>query len=107
MDNLDWLSWLYLGDGLKMYNEILQKDLKMNVIAFPASGETAEPQGWFKKPIVDVKTFKGLKFRAAGAASEVFKNLGMSVVVLPAVKSSRPSREALSMPANSAILRRT
>ena len=83
MDNLDWLSWLYLGDGLKMYNELLQNDLKMNVVAFPASGETAEPQGWFKKPIADVKSFKGLKFRAAGAASEVFKNLGMSVVILP------------------------
>jgi TRAP-type mannitol/chloroaromatic compound transport system substrate-binding protein len=66
-----------------MYNELLQNDLKMNVVAFPASGETAEPQGWFKKPIADVKSFKGLKFRAAGAASEVFKNLGMSVVILP------------------------
>jgi TRAP-type mannitol/chloroaromatic compound transport system substrate-binding protein len=83
MDNLDWLTWLYLGGGAKMYNELLQNDLKMNVVAFFASGETAEPQGWFKKPISDIKAFKGLKFRAAGAASEVFKNLGMSVVILP------------------------
>jgi len=83
MDNMDFMAWMYLGDGLKMYNELLQNDLKMNVVVFPASGETAEPQGWFKKPIADIKTFKGLKFRAAGAASEVFKNLGMSVVILP------------------------
>jgi TRAP-type mannitol/chloroaromatic compound transport system substrate-binding protein len=83
MDNLDFMAWVYLGGGLKMYNEVLQNDLKMNVVAFPGSGETAEPQGWFKKPITDIKTFKGLKFRAAGAASEIFKNLGMSVVILP------------------------
>ena len=83
MDNLDWLSWLYLGGGLDLYNELMQKELKMNVVSFAVSGETAEPQGWFKKPITDVKSFKGLKFRAAGAASEVFKNLGMSVVILP------------------------
>ncbi|RPJ37591.1 MAG: TRAP transporter substrate-binding protein [Deltaproteobacteria bacterium] len=83
MDNMDFMAWMYLGGGLKMYNELLQNDLKMNVVVFPASGETAEPQGWFKKPIADIKTFKGLKFRAAGAASEVFKNLGMSVVILP------------------------
>jgi TRAP-type mannitol/chloroaromatic compound transport system substrate-binding protein len=83
MDNLDYMSWIYLGGGLQLYNELLQKELKMNVVVFPASGETAEPQGWFKKPIKDIKTFKGLKFRAAGAASEVFKVLGMSVVILP------------------------
>ena len=84
MDNLDWLAWLYLGGGLELYNELLQKELKLNVVAFFLSGETAEPQGWFKKPITDIKQFKGLKFRAAGAAAEVFQNLGMSVVILPA-----------------------
>jgi TRAP-type mannitol/chloroaromatic compound transport system substrate-binding protein len=83
MDNLDFVTWLYKAGGLKLYNELLQNELKMNVVAFAASGETAEPQGWFKKPIQDVKSFKGLKFRAAGAAAEVFKVLGMSVVILP------------------------
>ena len=70
------MTWLYLGGGLKMYNELLQNDLKMNVVAFPASGETAEPQGWFKKPITDIKTFKGLKFRAAGCRVGSFQKLG-------------------------------
>lgn len=82
MDNLDFLSWYHLGGGKDLYNELLQKELKLNVIAFACSGETPEPQGWFKKPIKDVKAFKGLKFRAAGAAAEVFKNMGLSVVIL-------------------------
>jgi TRAP-type mannitol/chloroaromatic compound transport system substrate-binding protein len=30
-----------------------------------------------------VKAFRGLKFRAAGAAAEVFKTMGMTVVILP------------------------
>src|SRR4030042_1825424 len=83
MDNLDFLSWYHMGGGKDLYNELLQKELKLNVIAFACSGETPEPQGWFKKPVKDVKAFKGLKFRAAGAAAEVFKNMGLTVVILP------------------------
>jgi len=83
MDNLDFLSWYHMGGGKDLYNELLQKELKLNVIAFASSGETPEPQGWFKKPVKDVKAFRGLKFRAAGAAAEVFKTMGMTVVILP------------------------
>ena len=55
----------------------------MNVVSFASSGETCEPQGWFRKPIKTVKDFKGIKFRAGGMAAEVFKALGMTVVILP------------------------
>ena len=75
MDNLDFMTWVYLEGGLKMYNELLQNDLKMNVVAFPASGETAEPQGWFKKPITDIKSFRGLKFRAARRRCRKFSRI--------------------------------
>jgi TRAP-type mannitol/chloroaromatic compound transport system substrate-binding protein len=57
--------------------------LKMNVVAFASSGETNEPQGWFRKPVKGVKDFRGIKFRAGGMAAEVFKALGMTVVILP------------------------
>jgi TRAP-type mannitol/chloroaromatic compound transport system substrate-binding protein len=83
MDNLDFLGWCFLGGGKELYNELLQNELKMNVVAFINSGETSEPQGWFRKPIKNVNDFKGLKFRAAGGAAEVFKQFGMSVVILP------------------------
>ncbi len=83
MDSADLWNWYWLGGGKELYLELMQKELKMNVISFAASGETNEPQGWFKKPLKDVKQFKGLKFRAAGAAAEVFKTMGMTVVILP------------------------
>ena len=36
MDHMDYLGWLYDGGGLEMWREFYQKDLKLNVIAFPA-----------------------------------------------------------------------
>jgi TRAP-type mannitol/chloroaromatic compound transport system substrate-binding protein len=30
MNSEDFLGWLYLGGGLELYNELLQKELKMN-----------------------------------------------------------------------------
>jgi TRAP-type mannitol/chloroaromatic compound transport system substrate-binding protein len=83
MDSWDWMGWYYLGGGKELYNDLLQKELKMNVVAFASSGETNEPQGWFRKPVKSVKDFRGIKFRAGGMAAEVFKALGMTVVILP------------------------
>ena len=79
----DFLGWLYRGGGLELYNELLQKELKMDVVAFASFGETPEPLGWFKRPVKTVKDFKGLKFRAGGMSAEVFKAMGMTVVTLP------------------------
>ena len=47
MNSEDYLGWIYLGGGLELYNELLQKELKSNVVVFPTFGETPEPQGWF------------------------------------------------------------
>ena len=32
MDREEYLGWLYAGGGLELYNELLQKELKMNVV---------------------------------------------------------------------------
>ena len=83
MDSWDLLGWYYLGGGKQLYQELYTNELKLNVVVFAGSGETCEPQGWFRKPIKTVKDFKGIKFRAGGMAAEVFKALGMTVVILP------------------------
>ena len=83
MDSWDFTGWYHLGGGKELYNELLQNELKMNVVSFATAGETNEPQGWFRKPVKTVKDFKGIKFRAGGMASEVYKALGMTVVILP------------------------
>ena len=83
MSSEDFLGWVFEGGGLELYNELLQKELKLDVVAFPTFGEAPEPQGWYSKPIKSLGDFKGLKFRAAGMSAEVFKAMGMSVVTLP------------------------
>jgi len=40
MNSEDYPGWIYLGGGLELYNELLQKELKMNVVVFPTFGET-------------------------------------------------------------------
>ena len=80
MNAEDYLGWIYLGGGLELYNELLQNEMKMNIIVFPTFGETPEPQGWFRKPIKSAADLKGMKFRATGISAEVFKEMGMSVV---------------------------
>ncbi|MHB0869376.1 MAG: TRAP transporter substrate-binding protein [Chloroflexota bacterium] len=82
MNAEDFLSWMYVGGGVQLYNDLLQKELKLDLVVFPSFGETPEPLGWFGKPIKTVAEFKGLKFRAGGMSSEVFKAMGMSVVTL-------------------------
>lgn len=83
MNAWDHTAWMFAGGGNELYRELLAK-LKYNVIWFPIWSEMCEPLGWFKKPIKGVADLKGLKMRAAGLAADVFKEFGVSVVILPA-----------------------
>jgi TRAP-type mannitol/chloroaromatic compound transport system substrate-binding protein len=82
MNAEDYLGWIYMAGGLELYNELLQKEMRTDVVAFPTFGETPEPMGWFKRPMKTVVDFKGVKFRAAGMSAEVFREMGMAVVTL-------------------------
>jgi len=83
MTQEDFASWIYVGGGLELYNEMLQKELKYDVVSFPAITDNPDNLGWWKNPIKSVAEFKGLKFRTSGMSGEVFKELGASVVTLP------------------------
>ena len=80
MDHMDWLGWLYVGGGLEMWREFYQKDLKLNLIVWPAHPSSPHALGWFKKPLRSVADFKGLKCRQTGLNAEVYAKLGQSVV---------------------------
>jgi len=84
MDREEYLSWLYAGGGLELYNEMLQKELKMNVIvpAFTTSLPYWEPLGWFKKPFNSLDDLRKMKFRTSGLGMEMMKTMGISVVTL-------------------------
>jgi TRAP-type mannitol/chloroaromatic compound transport system substrate-binding protein len=49
MDSWDLLSWHYYGGGKELYDELLQKELKMNVVTFHTGPLPSQAFGWFGK----------------------------------------------------------
>jgi len=80
MDHMDYLGWLYVAGGLEMWREFYQKDLKLDLIVWPAHPSSPQALGWFKKPLKSVADFKGMKCRKTGLNAEIYAKLGQSVV---------------------------
>ena len=78
------ISWLFAGGGLELYNEMLQKELKMNVVvpAFTTSLPYWEPLGWFKRPFNGLDDLRKMRFRTSGLGMEMMKTMGIAVVTL-------------------------
>ncbi len=83
MDAMDLLSWFYYGGGFDMYQDLLQREMKMNVVSFLHGAMPTQPLGWFKRPIRKTEEFKQIKYRTVGLSAELFKDMGASVVILP------------------------
>ena len=71
------LGWIHYGGGQELYNELLQK-LNRNVVSFFHGAVPTQPLGWFNEQITSPDDLKGLKYRTAGIALDVFKNMGVS-----------------------------
>jgi TRAP-type mannitol/chloroaromatic compound transport system substrate-binding protein len=83
MDHMDFLGWMYEGGGLQMYWDMYQKEMKLNVIAFPIMPSSPQAFGWFKRPIKNLADFKGMKCRQTGIVAEIFQKMGMTTVNMP------------------------
>ena len=83
MDQMDFLGWIYEGGGLDMYWDLYQKEMKLNVIAFPILPSSPQAFGWFKRPIKNLADFKGMKCRQTGIVAEIFTKMGMATVNMP------------------------
>ncbi|HEX6297003.1 MAG TPA: TRAP transporter substrate-binding protein [Burkholderiales bacterium] len=83
LDMIDFLGWMYEGGGWDLYRELYQDVLKLNVIAFPTLPTSPQAFGWFKRPVKNLKDFKGMKCRQTGITAEVFQRMGMNVVNMP------------------------
>ena len=83
MDHMDYLSWMWEGGGLDLYNEFYQKELKLNVVVLNILPSSPQALGWFKKEIKDLADFKGVKCRQTGIAAEIFNEMGMRTVNMP------------------------
>ncbi len=83
MDQMDYLGWIYEGGGLDLWWEFYQKELKLNVVAFPILPASPQAFGWFKRPIKNLADFKGMKCRQTGIVAEIFQRMGMQTVNMP------------------------
>ena len=83
MDHLDFLGWVYEAGGLDLWWEFYQKELKLNVIAFPILPASPQALGWFKRPIKNLADFKGMKCRQTGIVAEIYQKMGMTTVNMP------------------------
>jgi TRAP-type mannitol/chloroaromatic compound transport system substrate-binding protein len=83
MDQIDFMGWLYEGGGLDLWWEFYQKELKLNVLAFPILPASPQAFGWFKRPIKNLADFKGMKCRQTGIVAEIFQKMGMQTVNMP------------------------
>ena len=78
-----YMSWFYYGGGDALYRELTQDILKLNVVGYFAFAMPTQPLGWFKKEVTGPDSFKGLKYRTVGLASNVMQSMGASVAQLP------------------------
>ena len=83
MDHTDYLGWIYEAGGLELWWEFYQKELKLNVIAFPILPASPQALGWFKRPIKNLADFKGMKCRQTGIVAEIYQRMGMQTVNMP------------------------
>lgn len=76
------LAWVQYGGGQQLYDELVQKEMNLNIQGFMYGPLTPQPLGWFKTRVESLKDLDRLRFRAVGLAAEVFKELGLNTTAL-------------------------
>ncbi|MEF7614406.1 TRAP transporter substrate-binding protein [Aquincola sp. MAHUQ-54] len=79
MDSNQLLGWVEHGGGKQLYAELLAA-AKLEVVSFLHGSVITEPFGWFRKEIKGPDDLKGLKYRTAGLAVDMMKELGAAPV---------------------------
>ena len=80
----EFIAWLFAGEGAGLYNELLQKELGLDVVALFTTGLPYwEAFGWVRKPFASLDDLRQLKYRTSGLGMEMMQNMGVSVVTLP------------------------
>jgi TRAP-type mannitol/chloroaromatic compound transport system substrate-binding protein len=80
----EFISWMLSGGGLDLYNEMLQKELKLNVICLITTTVPYwEAFGWLKKPFENLTELRRIKYRTSGMGLDMLRNMGMTGVQMP------------------------
>jgi TRAP-type mannitol/chloroaromatic compound transport system substrate-binding protein len=75
------IAWMQHGGGNQLAAELFRE---YNLVGFPAGDTGAQMGGWFRNEIRTVEELRGLKFRVAGLAGQVFQRLGAVPTQVPA-----------------------
>lgn len=84
MDADNLLAWMEYGGGRALYDELQHRQLALEVVGFLYGPMPTQPLGWFRKPVSSPAQFKGLRFRAAGMAVELYRAMGANATELTA-----------------------
>jgi TRAP-type mannitol/chloroaromatic compound transport system substrate-binding protein len=76
------LAWFYAGGGEKLYTELVNDILKLNLVGFLYFPMPTQPLGWFKSELKDPSQFKNMKYRTVGLSADVFREMGAAVTIL-------------------------
>jgi TRAP-type mannitol/chloroaromatic compound transport system substrate-binding protein len=82
MEAVPYLTWLYEGEGMALYNELYAR-YDFGLVA-PCGILPPEDLAWSNKPIDSMDDFKGLKFRTSGYWGEILSSFGAAVIMMPA-----------------------
>ena len=76
------LGWMKYGGGQALYDELVQKILGLDLVGFITGPMPSQPLGWFRKEVKSVADLRHLRYRTAGLAADVMREMGVNVVTL-------------------------
>jgi TRAP-type mannitol/chloroaromatic compound transport system substrate-binding protein len=78
-----FLSWMYEGGGIALWNRLYREQLRLNVEAMPGGINITELLAWSNRPLNTLEDFRGLKYRTVGWWAEILRGMGVAVTTLP------------------------
>jgi len=78
MDANNFLAWMAYGGGRALYDELLGRVMNLKVTGLLYGPMPTQPLGWFRKRIETASELRGMKYRTAGLAVELFREMGVA-----------------------------
>jgi TRAP-type mannitol/chloroaromatic compound transport system substrate-binding protein len=75
----EFLGWQWHGGGNEIASKIYAKH---NLVSTPCGAIGPETSGWFKEPVKDLQSLRGLKMRFFGLGAKVMQKIGVSTQLL-------------------------